>query len=190
MFLPHVIEKTGRSTKPMDIISRLLQDRIIYIGDLIDKELSNSVIMQMLWLNADDPEKPINLYINSLGGVIYDGLAIKDIMYNLDCKVNTVGIGVCASMGAYLLASGTGTRKCTENCRIMIHSVQGGMEGHFQLIQDTYEETQHLQNTMRDHLLEFCKGKTGIAEMSEIMKRDKYIGYKKAIEIGLVDGVV
>jgi ATP-dependent Clp protease protease subunit len=187
---PHVIEVTGRSSKAYDLPTKLLQDRIIYIGQEITPDSANSVIMQLLWLNADNPEKDINIYINSPGGSVYDGLAIKDVIDNIDCKVNTVGTGMCASMGAYLLAAGSGTRRATKNCRIMIHSVSNGTQGTFHDMKVDFKETEYLQNKMLRGLTKFSEGKIKFDELKEMTARDRYLSPEECIEFGLVDSVV
>lgn len=190
MFLPHVIEKTGRSTRPIDLPSRLLQDRIIYLGGPIDSDLANIVNMQLLWLQADDPVAEINLYINSPGGCVYSGLSIKDIIDSISCKVNTLGTGMCASMGAYLLACGTGERKATKNCRIMIHSVSSGMGGTYHDLKIDYEETHHLQSQLIKDISDYTKGKSSLEDIDNLCQRDFYMNVDKAVEIGIIDTVI
>ena len=190
MFAPSVIETTGRSTKSFDLPTKLLQDRLIYLGGEVTPELANIVIMQLLWLNTDDPESDINLYINSPGGSVYDGLAIKDVIHTINAKVNTVGVGICASMGAYLLSAGTGERKATDNCRIMIHSVSGGAVGTFQDIEIDYKETKHLQDKMIEDIAGFTKGKSTVDEIVSKTQRDYYMNVEEAKEIGLIDSIV
>ena len=190
MFLPHVIEKTGRSEKPIDLPSRLLQDRIVYLGTEIDSDTANVIIMQLLWLAADDPDAPIDFYINSPGGSVYDGLAIKDVIDSISCPVNTVGVGICASMGAYLLAAGTGTRKAMLNTRIMIHSVSSGTMGTFHDIEVDYEETKFLQDNLIKDMSGFTKGKSSVEDLKSKTQRDYYMGAIEAIRLGLIDAVV
>lgn len=190
MFLPHVIEKTGRSEKPIDLPSRLLQDRIIYFGTDVNSDTANIAIMQLLWLAADDPEKDIDFYINSPGGSVYDGLAIKDVMDTLPCKVNTVGVGMCASMGAYLLSAGTGTRKAMKNTRIMIHSVSSGTIGTIHDMKVDYEETKFLQDQLMKDIAGYTKGKSTVEEIDDLCKRDNYMSAEEAIQLGLIDTVV
>lgn len=187
---PSIIEKTGRSSRSFDLPTKLLEDRIVYMSDVLDDEQANYIIMQMLWLNADSPEKDINLYINSPGGIVTAGLAIKDIMYNLDCKVNTVGLGQCASMGAYILSAGTGTRKVTKNCRVMIHSVSGGSIGNVKEMQIAYEETQKLHDKMITDMSSFTKGKCSLEEIKEMVKNDYYMSSDEALALGFVDCII
>jgi ATP-dependent Clp protease protease subunit len=190
MLIPHVIEKTGRSEKPIDLPSRLLQDRIVYLGEDVNPETANIIIMQMLWLAADNPDEPIKFYINSPGGSVYDGLAIKDIIDSVPCKVDTVGIGMCASMGAYLLAAGTGKRKAMKNCRIMIHSVSSGTHGTFHDMKIDYEETKFLQDQMLIDLANFSKGKSTLDTLKRKTERDCYMSAEDAKVLGLIDEVV
>ena len=190
MLIPHVIEKTGRSEKPIDLPSRLLQDRIVYLGEEVTPETANIIIMQMLWLAADNPDEPINFYINSPGGSVYDGLAIKDIMDNLSCKVNTVGVGICMSMGAYLLAAGTGERKAMKNCRIMIHSVSSGTMGTFHDMQVDFEETKFLQDKLLLDLANYSNGKATFEVLKRKTERDCYLAAEDARALGLIDKIV
>jgi ATP-dependent Clp protease protease subunit len=190
MFLPHVIEKTGRSEKPIDLPSRLLQDRIIYFGTDVTSDSANVAIMQLLWLNADNPEEPISFYINSPGGSVYDGLAIKDVFDSIDAKVNTIGIGSCASMGAYLLAAGTGERKAMKNCRIMIHSVSSGTMGTVHDMAVDYEETKFLQDKLIVDIANFTKGKSTVEVLKAKTQRDYYMDCDEAKKLGIIDGTV
>lgn len=190
MLIPHVIEKTGRSEKPIDLPSRLLQDRIIYLGEDVNPDTANIIIMQLLWLAADNPDLPINFYINSPGGSVYDGLAIKDVIDHIPCKVNTVGVGMCASMGAYLLACGTGVRKAMKNCRIMIHSVSSGTMGTFHDMKIDYEETKFLQDSLLIDIANFTKGKSTLEVLKAKTQRDFYMSSEDAKVLGLIDQVV
>ena len=129
-FMPYVVEETGRGERGYDIYSRLLKDRIVFIGEAIDDHLANIVIAQLLFLESEDPEKDIYLYINSPGGVVTAGLAIYDTMQHIKPKVSTICIGQAASMGAVLLAAGaSGKRFSLPNSRIMIHQPLGGSQG-------------------------------------------------------------
>lgn len=190
MLIPNVIEKTGRSEKPIDLPSRLLQDRIVYLGEDVNPDTANIVIMQMLWLAADNPDLPINFYINSPGGSVYDGLAIKDIIDHIPCKVNTVGVGMCASMGAYLLACGTGERRAMKHCRIMIHSVSSGTMGTFHDMKIDYEETKFLQDSLLIDIANFTNGKSTLETIRTKTLRDFYMSAEDAKMLGLIDKVV
>jgi ATP-dependent Clp protease, protease subunit len=187
MYPPSIIETTGRSSRAFDLPTKLLQDRIIYLCDEVNEDSANSIIMQLLWLNADDPESDIDLYINSPGGSVYDGLAIKDVIDNLKCKVNTIGLGFCASMGAFLLSAGTGKRKATKNCRIMIHSVSSGTRGTIHDMEIDYEETKYLQDKLMRYMTDYTNGKSDLETLKEKSKRDYYMSPDEAIELGLID---
>lgn len=189
-YFPSVIETTGRSTKAYDLPTKLLQDRIVYLSGPVNEVSVDSVIMQLLWLNADNPRKDINLYISSPGGSVYHGMAIKDIMDSLDCKVNTIGMGMCASMGAYLLAAGTGVRKSLKNNRIMIHSVSSGQSGTFHDLEVDFRETEHTQNKVIEHMAKYSKGKTSLEDMQKKCQRDYYMSAEEALEMGLIDKIV
>lgn len=187
MYMPSIIETVGRSTKVLDLPSKLLQDRVIYLGGAIDEDVANSIVMQLLWLQSDKPDEDINLYINSPGGSVYDGLAIKDTIDNISCKVNTLGVGFCASMGAYLLFSGTGTRRATKNCRIMVHSISSGMGGTIHDLKVDYNESMYLQNKMMDDIVAYSKGKLSKEVLEIKTQRDWYMDQREAFAIGLLD---
>jgi ATP-dependent Clp protease protease subunit len=190
MFLPHVIEKTGRSEKPIDLPSRLLQDRIIYFGTKVNDSTANVAIMQLLWLAADDPSKEIDFYINSPGGSVYDGLAIKDVFDSIPCKVNTIGVGLCASMGAYLLSAGTGERKVMKNTRIMIHSVSSGSRGTIHDMEVDYKESKYLDDKLMIDIANYTKGKSTVEDIKSKCQRDYYMDYEEAINLGLIDSKI
>jgi ATP-dependent Clp protease protease subunit len=189
VYPPTIIEKSGRSSKSFDLQTKLLQDRIIYLGQIIDKEFTNSIIMQLLWLNSDNPKETITMFINSPGGDCYDGLAIKDIIDSLACKVNTIGVGMCASMGAYLLAAGTGERKTTKNCRIMVHSVSSYTGGKVQDMKIDYEEFNFIDEKLMSDIAGFTKGKSTHSDIKKLMSRDYYMSPIDAIKIGLIDSI-
>lgn len=190
MFMPYVTEKTGRSTKPIDLPSRLLQDRIVYFGSGVDDFSANIAVMQLLWLNSDDPDSPIDMYINSPGGSVHDGLAVKDIMDKISAPVNTIGVGACSSMGAYLLSCGTGTRKALKNCRIMIHSVSSGTIGNYHDMKVDFKETEFIQNQMISDIASYTRGKSTREEIDALCSRDYYMSAEEAIELGLIDEIV
>ncbi len=146
--------------------------------------------MQLLWLSSNQPGVDIDLYINSPGGCVYNGYAIKDIIDTIDCKVNTLGIGMCASMGAYLLSAGTGTRKATKHCRIMIHSVRSGTQGPIQDMQVDFEETQYLQDSILNDIATFTKGKSTIEDLKSKTQRDYYMNPEESLVLGLIDKIV
>jgi len=187
MVLPNIIEKTGRSEKVLDLPSKLLSERIVYFWGEINDDTMNVAIMQMLWLAAQDSDTPIDLYISSGGGSVYYGLALKDVIYSLPCKVNTIGTGICASMGAYLLACGTGTRKVSENCRIMLHSVSSRTGGTIHDMKIDLEETLFLQNQLMIDIANFTKGKSTVDTIKTKTERDYWLSADDCIKLGIVD---
>lgn len=186
--VPYVIEDTGRGERSMDIYSRLLKDRIIFIGQEISDHVANIVVAQLLFLRMEDPKKDINLYINSPGGYIHAGLAIYDTMQIMNCKVNTYCVGMAASMGAFLLAAGTkGCRFALPNSRIMIHQPSGGIKGTAAEVEIQANEIIKLKR-MINGILSHHTGQTPekIAEDSE---RDFYMSGEEAKNYGLIDEV-
>ncbi len=189
MLIPMVIEQTGRYERAYDIYSRLLKDRIVFLGSEIDDAVANVVIAQLLFLEADDPEKDIHLYINSPGGLVSAGLAIYDTMQYIKPDVATICIGQAASMGAVLLAAGTkGKRFSLPHARIMIHQPLGGAQG-----QATDVEIQAKEIIrMRDIINEILSKHTGqpIEKIKEDTDRDFYMSPKDALEYGIIDEII
>ena len=188
-YVPMVVEQTGRGERSYDIYSRLLKDRIIFLGTGIDDGVANSVIAQLLFLQMEDGKKDINLYINSPGGSVTAGLAIYDTMQFLTCDVNTYCIGMAASMGAVLLAAGAkGKRYALPNSDIMIHQVSGGAQG----TASDVERTVEFMFKLKKRLIKLLADHTGKSE--ETVKidsdRDYYMSADEAKEYGLVDEVV
>jgi len=189
ILIPMVIEQTGRGERAYDIYSRLLKDRIIFVGTAVTDEVSNLVIAQMLFLQSEDAEKPINLYINSPGGSVTAGLAMYDTMQFLQCPVHTYCVGQAASMGAVLLAAGTkGKRFALPNARIMIHQPWGGVEGQATDISIQAKEILRL----RDRLNEILALHTGrsLEEIARDTDRDFFMSAEEARRYGLVDEVI
>ena len=189
MLIPMVIEQTGRGERAYDIYSRLLKDRIIFIGTAINDEVSNLIIAQMLFLQAEDASKDISIYINSPGGSVTAGLAIYDTMQFIKCDVQTYCVGQAASMGAVLLAAGTaGKRFALPNARIMIHQPLGGVEGQAADIEIAAKEILRLRDCIND-LLARHTGKSVEAIIKD-SDRNFFMSSKEAKEYGLVDVVV
>jgi ATP-dependent Clp protease protease subunit len=185
---PYVIEDTGRGERSMDIYSRLLKDRIIFIGTEIDDHVANVVVAQLLFLRMEDPKKEIHVYINSPGGYITSGLAIYDTMQYLGCVINTVCVGLAASMGALLLCAGTkGKRKALPNSRIMIHQPSGGIGGTSSDIQLQAKEILILKHRLSEIMAE-ATGQT-IEKIHADSERDFYMSALEAKEYGLIDEV-
>ena len=187
--MPYVIERRGNQEQSYDIYSRLLKDRIIFLGTAIDDHVANAVIAQLLFLQMDDSKKDISMYINSPGGSVTAGLAIYDTMQFLTCDVNTYCIGMAASMGAVLLAAGTkGKRFALPNSDIMIHQVSGGAQG----TASDVERTVEFMFKLKKRLIRILADNTGKpeAQVKDDSDRDYYMTADEAKAYGLVDEVV
>lgn len=187
--VPHVVEQTPRGERGMDIYSRLLQDRIVFLGSAIDDGVANIIIAQLLFLQMADPKKDINLYINSPGGSVTAGLAIYDTMQFLTCDVSTYCIGMAASMGAVLLCAGTkGKRYALPNSDIMIHQVSGGAQG----TASDVERTVEFMYKLKKRLISIISSHTGktYEQVTHDSDRDYYMTADEACAYGLVDEVV
>lgn len=189
MLIPMVVEQTGRGERSYDIYSRLLQDRIIFIGTQIHDDLSNLIIAQLLFLQSQDSKKDISIYINSPGGSVTAGLAIYDTMQFLQCDIATYCVGQAASMGAILLTAGTkGKRYALPNARIMIHQPWGGAEGKASDIQIAAEEILRLKVRLNE-ILAFHSGKN-VKAITNDTERDFFMSSEQAKTYGLVDEVL
>jgi ATP-dependent Clp protease protease subunit len=187
--IPYVIETTNRGERGMDIYSRLLKDRIIFIGTPIDDQVANVVMAQLLFLAGEDPEKDIWLYINSPGGSVYAGLAIYDTMQYVRSSVSTTCLGMAASMGAVLLAAGLkGRRLALPNARVMIHQPTGGARGQVTDIEIQAKEARHSKEVITD-ILATATGKAKDVIHKDI-DRDFYLSAVQAKEYGLIDDVL
>lgn len=189
VLVPYVIEKSGREERAMDIYSRLLRDRIIFLGSAIDDTVGNLAIAQMLFLQHEDPKLDISLYINSPGGSVSAGLAIYDTMQFVNCDVATYCIGQASSMGAVLLAAGAaGKRNALPNSRIMIHQPLAGMEGSAIDISIHAKEFLRLKRRLNDILIKHTG--QSLEKIEEDTDRDKFMSAEEAQEYGLVDTVL
>lgn len=189
MIIPNVVEETAKGERFMDIYSRLLSDRIIFLGTEINDQVANNVVAQLIFLHAQDAKKPINLYINSPGGIISSGLAIYDTMQYLDCEINTYCIGMAASLGALLLCAGSkGKRYALPHSRIMIHQPHGGVGGTSADIERQAQEIIHLKK----NLSKIISQHTGqpLERIIEDSDRDFYLSAEEGKEYGLIDQVV
>lgn len=187
--IPYVIEQSPRGERSYDIYSRLLNERIVFLGEQIDDQVANSIVAQLLHLESADPEKDISLYINSPGGVITSGLAVYDTMQYIRCDVSTICIGQCASMAAVLLACGAkGKRYALPNSRVMIHQPSGGAQGQQTEIEIAAKEILYYRNLLNGILAE----KTGqsIETIQADTERDNFMSAQDALAYGLVDQVV
>ena len=189
VLIPMVVEQTGRGERSYDIYSRLLRDRIVFLGGEINDDLANLVTAQLLFLESEDPEREINMYINSPGGSVTSGLAIYDTMQFVKPNVSTLCVGQAASMAATLLAAGTkGRRYALPHCRIMIHQVSGGFRGPAADIDIQAREALRL----RDALNEILVRHTGqnLKKIEKDTERDTFLGAEQAVEYGIVDEVL
>lgn len=189
VLVPYVTEDTPKGERSMDIYSRLLNDRIIFIGSEINDQVANIVIASLIFLRASDPKKPINIYINSPGGLISSGLAIYDTMQYLECEINTYCIGLAASMGALLLCAGTkGKRYALPHSRIMIHQPHGGVGGTSKDIELQAKEILHLKKITSNIIVKHTG--QSLEKVVEDSERDYYLSAAQAIEYGLIDHVL
>jgi ATP-dependent Clp protease protease subunit len=187
--VPYVVEKSGREERVMDIYSRLLSDRIIFLGTAINDDVANTVVAQMLFLQSDDAKSDIHLYINSPGGSVTAGLGIYDTMQFITCDVATYCIGQCASMGALLLTAGAaGKRHALPHSRIMIHQPWAGMEGTAEEIDIHVKELRKMKQLLNGILLKH----TGrpLEQIEKDTDRDKFMAPEEAMEYGLIDKVI
>ena len=187
--VPYVIEQTSRGERSYDIYSRLLKDRIIFLGEEVSDVSASLVVAELLFLEAEDPGKDIQLYINSPGGSVTAGMAIYDTMQYIKCDVSTICLGMAASMGAFLLAGGTkGKRFALPNSTIMIHQPSGGAQGQATEIQIVAD---HIAKTKRT-LNEILAANTGqpLEVVEKDTDRDNYMSAEEALAYGLIDGVV
>lgn len=187
--VPTVVEETNRGERAYDIYSRLLKERVVFLGDQVTPETANIVIAQLLHLAYEDPKKDIKLYINSPGGSVYDGLAIIDTMNYIEPDVQTIGIGLQASMGAMLLSAGAkGKRYCLPNARIMIHQPSSGTEGKITDQEIALKEGIFLKK----RLAEIFSKNTGksLTQVEKDMDRDNWMSAKEAKDYGIIDEVI
>lgn len=187
--IPMVVEQTNRGERSYDIYSRLLKDRIIFLGGEIDDDTANLVVAQMIFLEADDPDKDISLYINSPGGSVTAGMAIYDTMQYIKCDVSTICVGMAASMGAFLLAAGAkGKRKALPNCEVMIHQPLGGARGQVTDVAIQAEQLLKIKKKMNEILSQ----RTGqpLEKVAQDTERDNYMDAQAALAYGIVDEII
>ena len=188
-YVPMVVEQTGQGERAYDIYSRLLKDRIIFLGGSIDDAVANTVVAQLLFLEAEDPDKDIYLYINSPGGVVTAGMAIYDTMQYIKPDVSTICIGQAASMGALLLTAGaTGKRCARPNARIMIHQSLGGAQGQATDVQIQAKELLRIRHMINDMLVEHTG--QSLETVDRDTERDNFMSAQEAVAYGLIDKVV
>lgn len=186
--VPMVIEQTSRGERSYDIYSRLLKERIIFLTGQVEDHMANLIVAQMLFLEAENPEKDINLYINSPGGIITAGMSIYDTMQYIKADVSTICMGQACSMGAFLLSAGAkGKRICLPNSRVMIHQPLGGYQGQATDIQIHAQEILKVKSRMNELMAQHT-GKS-IEEIERDTERDRFLSANEALEYGLVDKV-
>ena len=189
MYIPFVIEQSGRGERSYDIYSRLLKDRIIFLGDEINDEVSNAVVAQLLFLESESPERDISIYINSPGGSVSAGLAIYDTMQFVKCDISTIAVGMAASMAAVLLAAGTsGKRIALPNSKVMIHQPLGGSQGQASDIEIQAREILKTKETLNT-ILAAHTGQT-LRKIKSDTDRDFYMTAPEALKYGIVDKVI
>jgi ATP-dependent Clp protease protease subunit len=188
-YIPYVVEQTGRGERSYDIYSRLLKDRIIMLSGEVNDQVASTIVAQLLFLEAQDPDKDIYFYINSPGGVITSGLSMYDTMNYIKPDIVTICMGQAASMGAFLLSSGTpGKRYALPNARIMIHQPSGGAQGQSTDIQIQAEEIQRLKDSLNEIMAKNCGKKA--KQLEKDTERDNFMSSKEAMEYGLIDKVL
>ena len=189
LVIPSVIEQTSRGERFFDIYSRLLNERIIFLGTPIDDQVANLVIAQLIHLESEDPDKDISVYINSPGGQVYSGLAIYDTMQFIKPDIQTICVGIAMSMGAVILAGGTeGKRLALPNAKILIHQVSGGFQGQATDIEIQARETINLKRRLEEILAEHTGRPT--EQVAKDMERDYFLTSQEAMEYGIIDNVI
>ena len=187
--IPMVVEQTSRGERAFDIYSRLLNERIIFLGTPVDDQIANLIVAQLIHLESEDPDKDISLYINSPGGSVYSGLAIYDTMQYIKPDVQTICVGIAMSMGALLLAGGSkGKRMALPNAKILIHQVSGGFQGQGTDIEIQAREVISLKRRMEEILAEHTE--QPFERVSKDMERDYFMSATEAEEYGIIDTVV
>jgi ATP-dependent Clp protease protease subunit len=187
--VPMVVEQTARGERAFDIYSRLLKDRVIFLGGPIDDHVANLIVAQLLFLESENPDKDISIYINSPGGVVTAGLAIYDTMQFIKCDVSTICVGQAASMGALLLAGGAaGKRYCLTNARVMIHQPLGGVQGQASDIAIHAEETLKIRQRLNEILAKHTKQSVEI--IAKDTDRDNFMTSERALQYGIVDKIL
>ena len=188
LYPPYIIERSSRGERTYDIFSRLLMDRIVFLGAPINDEVANIIIAQLLFLDADNPEKDVFMYINSPGGIVSSGMAIYDTMQHLRAPINTICMGMAASMGSFLLAAGRKSkRSALPHARIMIHQPSGGSQGSASDIEIQAREILYLRNKMNE-LYAFHTGQS-VEQIEKDMDRDRYMSADEAKTYGIIDHV-
>jgi ATP-dependent Clp protease protease subunit len=187
--IPMVVEQTSRGERAFDIYSRLLNERIVFLGTPVDDQIANLIVAQLIHLESEDPDKDISIYINSPGGSVYAGLAIYDTMQYIKCEVQTICVGIAMSMGALLLAGGTkGKRMALPNSKILIHQVSAGFQGQATDIEIQARETLGLKRLLEEIIAKHTEQE--LEKVSKDMERDYFMTADEAKQYGIIDNVV
>lgn len=191
MLIPNVISRNGNTERVADIYSTMLEKRIIFVQSQVGDEMANTIVAQMLFLEMDDPTKPIMLYINSPGGSITAGMAIYDTMQYIQCPVYTIGMGSCASMGAFLLSAGEpGHRYVLPNTEVMIHQPLGGYQGQATDIEIHANRIIEMKRKLTQALADSTQGRVDYDTMAAMCERDNFLTAEEAVYYGIVDEVI
>lgn len=189
--VPMVVEREGSVERTYDPYSRLLKERVIMVEGEVNTAMANIIVSQLLLLEMQDPDADITLYINSPGGEVTAGLAITDTMDFISCDIRTVGIGMQASMGSFILASGTpGKRLALKRSSIMIHRLSGGQQGDFHSMKSNFEHTEKLHEQLTRDYAKMSQGKKTYEEFVELMRYDNWLSPQEAVDCGIIDGVI
>ncbi len=189
VLIPMVIESSGRGERAYDIYSLLLKERIVFLGTVINDQIANLIVAQLLYLDSEDPEKEISLYINSPGGIIYHGLGVYDAMQQVHAPISTIAVGVTASMATMLLAAGDkGRRYALPHATIHMHPAGGAAQGYAPDVEIQYKELQRMQNLLHK-LLSKHTGQS-IEKIADDFDRDKWMSAEEAVEYGIIDEVL
>ena len=190
ILIPSVIESDGRSNRAFSLIDKLFDENIIILENEINDDVAQVIKIQLLYLEAKEDCKEINMYISSPGGSVYAGNGIIDVMRHIKTPVNTICTGIAMSMGNQILSAGTGIRSAMPNARIMIHSIRHDTGGKIQDTRIQHKEGEFLQERLMRQMAEYTKGKTSYEEILKLTDRDKFLTPEQAIEIGLIDSIV
>lgn len=190
ILIPSVIESDGRSNRAFSLIDKLFDENIIILENEINDDVAQVIKIQLLYLEAKEDCKEINMYISSPGGSVYAGNGIIDVMRHIKTPVNTICTGIAMSMGNQILSAGTGIRSAMPNARIMIHSIRHDTGGKIQDTRIQHKEGEFLQERLMRQMAEYTKGKTSYEDILKLTDRDKFLTPEQAIEIGLIDSIV
>ena len=189
--IPTVVEKTTEGERSFDLYSRLMRDRIIFLHGPVETGMADTIVGQLLLLEAEDPNKDITMYINSPGGSVMDGLAIANTMKYIKCDVRTVSVGMSASMGAFLLSQGAPGKRCAlEDAQIMVHEVSSGTQGKRHDMKRSFEHTEKLNDKLMKKMAASTNGKTSAEELAKMCFEDIWLEPEEALDMGLIDEII